>query len=198
MPFKHSLSALSCALCVMVSPAVFAQAVNFTVVGTVQGATCTPTLVGGSQWGAGTLTLPDVEVNTLDSAGKTASPVPLTFQITNCPVSLNNMWVYFESWDVDGDGRIIPSFGAAADRVRFEILDGNTSMRVHASVVGSSTGSFGVPNANQGTGAAFTGSGAGRGASKTYFFRYYTTQALDASHAGTALWANATYTVKYY
>jgi len=112
------------------------------------------------------------------------------------------MWVYFESWDVDGDGRIIPTSGIASDRVRFEILDGNTSMRVHASVMGSSMGSsmgsFGVPNANQGTGAAFTGSGAGRGASKTYFFRYYTTQALDATHAGTALWATATYTVRYY
>jgi len=49
MPFKYSLSALSYALCMAVSPAVFAQAVNFTVVGTVQSATCTPTLVGGTR-----------------------------------------------------------------------------------------------------------------------------------------------------
>jgi len=200
MRFKHALSALSCALCMGASPGVFAQAVNFTIVGTIDQVTCTPTLAGGSQWNGSTLTLPTVGLGELASAGATAKPIPLTFQLNGCQMPQSNMWVYFESAQVDGEGRIIPTSGPTAtrNRIRFEILDGNTSTRVYASTTGSSIGNIGAPNANQGTGVTFTGSGASRTASKTYTFQYYTTQALESANAGTSVSANATYTVKYY
>jgi len=196
--FNDSLPVAAWVLCMAASPVVFAQSVPFTISGTIDAPVCTPALLGGSQWSGNTLALPDVKVSELASAGATAHPIPLTFQLTNCQVTQSNMWVYFESAQVDSEGRIIPTTGAAIDRVRFEILDGNTSTRVHASVSGSSTGNIGAPNANQGTGVTFTGTGVNRTASKTYTFQYYTTQALLASHAGTSLSAGATYTVMYY
>jgi len=176
------LLAAACA----VSASAFAQ-VNVLISGEIQPATCTPNMTGIGVT-ASSITLPPVSLSALDGIGKTAGPRTVTFSLpAGCDVSQNNMWVHFNSGQVEA-GRIVSS----NPQVHFEIRnDTETGAQVFAGGTALNTG----PNSNQGTAASITGAPGNRMASKDYVLRYYANQVV--SQAG-SITANATYTVKYY
>jgi len=196
---KSALSVLVLVACPGISPAVLAQAINFTVNGTITDVVCTPDVVG-SHWSGsgsnGTVTLNNAKSNQLETAGDTAEAAQIDFIVTACARSENYMWVYFESDQVDA-GRIVPTAGAAfaIDRVRFEIRDASTGNKINVSATGAGTGN--VPGSGQGLPVQLTGSTGNRGATKSYIIQYYAQQGLTAAHSG-SMSATATYTVKYF
>jgi len=188
MKFKLTPSAWLLAILTSASPALLAQSVPFVINGKVEDVTCTP-VVSGPNWSAAVLNLDTVKLSDLSAKGDVAGDTEITFTLLDCGMSdaTSNMWVHFESANVDTNGRIIPS---GPEHLRFQILDGDTYNLIR---VGGTAG--GAPNSEQGIAAPFIGSVPHRDAIKTYIVEYYAdepvTQAGDAS-------ANATYTVKYY
>jgi len=186
MTLKSTYSLLSFAIVCAGSPAL-AQTVNFTITGTIDDVACTPNLTGAAVSGS-TVTLPNVKLTDLDTAGKTAGNTPITFTLANCGMSTatNNMWVHFNSGNVVG-GRMVTSNSQVHVEIRNDSASGN--------LVQAGGTAANQPTANQGTAAPFTGTFPNRGASKTYVLRYYASQPV--TQAGTVS-TQATYTVKYY
>jgi len=195
---KSALSVLTLVACAKISPAVLAQAINFTVNGTIVDVVCTPDVVG-SHWsgsgGNGTVTLDNVRVNQLEAAGDTAEAAQIDFVVTACAkASVTYMWVYFESDQTDA-GRIVPSSGAALDRLRFEIRDAGTGNKINVSATG--TGAGNAPISGQGIPVQLSGPPGNRSATKSYIIQYYASQGLTHIHTGHVS-ASTTYTVKYF
>jgi len=169
-----------------------AQSITFTVNAKVIQSACTPNIqrqmVGGNN-----VTLPQPETDDLNAEGKVYGNVTLHFRASGCTGNVNNMWVYFTSANVDGNGRIIPNNSSS---LRFEIRNNNVNGNlVRVGSNGSSTGSS--PTSTQGTAVSFSGSGPltnpNRVADKYYGIRYYAQAAVPAGDYSATVTANFKY-----
>jgi len=164
--------------------------IDFMLVGRIEPVSCTP-MLGGSGWAGNAVELDEVNISSL-AQGSSWGNSRLDFVLDGCEMSATKdyMWVYFNSGQVDSNGRIIPDTGTS--QVRFEILDVDRYGVVGGLVrVGGMIGAAG-PDGNQGTGAKFSGSGRAR---KTYLLRYYAHE--DVTVPGSVS-ASVTYTLAYY
>jgi len=174
------------------SATVLAQSISFTVSGKVKQSACTPN-IQRQMMGGNNVSLPQVETDFLKAAGSVYGNVDLHFRASGCTGNVNNMWVYFTSANVDGNGRIIPNNSSS---LRFEIRNNNVSGNlVRVGSNGSSTGSS--PTSTQGTAVSFSGSNPltnpNRVADKYYVIRYYAQAAVPAGDYSATVTANFKY-----
>jgi len=192
MKLKNTLSLLALASCAAVSTSTLAQSSGgFYVKGYATGSICTPLVIEGLN--GNVVALPEVTIDTLSGVGSSTGETAFTFKLTGCETSANidNMWVHFDSQNVDGDGLIIPYTGS--QNLRFELIDGLGGNRVKA---GGTAGISG-PDIEQGTGALFSGNNPDREASKTYAVRYHAPQGATVADVG-EMQAWLTYNIYYY
>jgi len=191
----HAARPLFTLACLLASPAIFAQTVNITVSGEIKEVVCTPTLSGPKVTG-NTIALDPADTTDFPAQGATAKDTRITFAVTNCGKTQNNMWVHFNSTNTTTDGLMVPTTGPTD--VVFEIIDvdssGTPGSRVRAGGTAAATG----PSGTQGTGAALSpiSTWPNRSASKSYDIRYRRVSATPPQ--GGQISTAATYSVLYY